>query len=175
MSTPPVLANSTDTCKEYEPQCIGHTQKVLFYMGLALVAVGMSGNLVSVKSFLNQQIEDSGGNNGRKDCLRIPGFILIALIPVIGAIALPYIKPWSIRFGIPAICTVVAMLLFFSGWGDYTRPGPGGSPLTNVCRVFVASISKISLPFPLDARDLHNENDQEPRRFTHTRCLRFKL
>lgn len=172
MSTPPVLANSTGTCKEYEPQCIGHTQKVLFYMGLALVAVGMSGNLVSVKSFLKEQIEDSSGKNGRKDCLRLPGFILVALIPVIGAIALPYIKPWSIRFGIPAICTVVAMILFFTGWNDYTKADPGGSPLTNVCRVFVASISKISLPFPLDAKDLHNENDQEPRRFTQTRCLR---
>lgn len=174
MSTPPVLANSTGTCKEYEPQCVGHTQKVLFYIGMALVAVGMSGNLVSVKSFLNEQVEESGRGNEILDCLRIPGYILVALIPVVGAIALPYIKPWSLRFGIPAICTAVAMFMFFSGWTcfPYTKRDPKGSPLTNVCRVFVASASNISVKFPLDARGLYNENDQEPRRFTHTRCLR---
>ncbi|XP_073063012.1 protein NRT1/ PTR FAMILY 5.5 [Primulina eburnea] len=172
MSTPPVLANSTGMCKEYEPQCVGHTQKVLFYIGMALVAVGMSGNLVSVKSFLEEQAEKPGQGNERIDCFRILGFILVALFPVVGAIALPYIKPWSLRFGIPAICTAVAMFMFFSGWCTYTKPCPKGSPLTNVCRVFVASASNISVPLPLDERELYNENDQEPMRFTHTRCLR---
>ncbi|XP_073155337.1 protein NRT1/ PTR FAMILY 5.5-like [Henckelia pumila] len=172
MSTPPVLADSTGTCKEYESQCIGHTQKALFYTGMALVAVGMSGNLVSVQSFLKEQNEGSGKGNQRVDCLRILGFTLVAIFPVVGAIALPYIKPWSLRFGIPAICTAVAMFMFFSGWCTYTKLDPQGSPITNVCRVFVASASNISVPVPLDARELYNENDQEPRRFTHTRCLR---
>ncbi|KZV15240.1 hypothetical protein F511_26386, partial [Dorcoceras hygrometricum] len=172
MSTPPVLASATGTCKEYEAQCIGHTQKVLFYTGLALVAVGMSGNLVSVRGLLEQQVEDSGKKDARKDVWRIIGFIFVVLTPVIGGIALPYIKPWSLRFGIPAICTGVAMLLFFTGWSNYEKPDPEGSPLTNVCRVFVASTSKISVSFPLDDKDLHNESGQEPRRFTHTRCLR---
>ncbi|PIN25043.1 H+/oligopeptide symporter [Handroanthus impetiginosus] len=173
MSTPPVLANSTNTCKQYEPRCIGHTQKVLFYTGMALVAVGMAGNLVSVKPFLKEQQDGSDDKAGPIDCLRIPGFILVVLVPVIGAFALPYVKPWSLRFGIPAICTAFATLLFFSGCCRYNiNVDPPGSPLTNVCRVFVASASKISRQFPLDANRVHRGDNQNLQLFSRTRCLR---
>ncbi|KAL3826084.1 hypothetical protein ACJIZ3_022113 [Penstemon smallii] len=42
----------------------------------------------------------------------IPSFVVGTIVAVI---ALFYIKPWSLRFGIPAICTLVATLLFLSG------------------------------------------------------------
>ncbi|KAK4396140.1 protein NRT1/ PTR FAMILY 5.5 [Sesamum angolense] len=102
MSTPPVLANRTGTCKQYEPECIGHTQKVLFYIGMASVAVGIAGNLISVHPFREEQ-DDKSNSNPTIDFLKLPAFTLVVLTPVIGAIALPYIKPWSLRFGIPAI------------------------------------------------------------------------
>ncbi|PIN25042.1 H+/oligopeptide symporter [Handroanthus impetiginosus] len=115
MSTPPVLANSTNTCKQYKPRCIGQTQKVLFYTGMALVAVGMAGNLVSVKPFLREQQDESDDKAETINCLKLPAFTLVVLVAVIGAFALPYVKPWSLRFGIPAICTAFAALLFFTG------------------------------------------------------------
>ena len=46
------------------------------------------------------------------------GFGMI-LFPMVGCIALPYIKLWSVRFGIPAICTVVATFLFICGSCSY--------------------------------------------------------
>ncbi|XP_022841941.1 protein NRT1/ PTR FAMILY 5.5-like isoform X2 [Olea europaea var. sylvestris] len=166
MSTPPVLASSTGTCKDYEPKCIGDTQKALFYTALALLAVGISGHLVSLKPFLKEQRMNSDDDGSCKAFFRILGMITVAIVAIIGAIALPYIKPWSIRFGIPAICTAFATLLFLSGPCS-CKPEPQGSPLTIVCRVFVASFSKISVPFPLDRRDGH-----ELQSFSRTRILR---
>ncbi|XP_011094983.1 protein NRT1/ PTR FAMILY 5.5 [Sesamum indicum] len=170
MSTPPVLANRTGTCKQYQPECIGHTQKVLFYVGMASVAVGIAGNLVSVHPFREEQ-ENKSNSNPTIDFLKIPGFILVVLIPVIGAIALPYIKPWSLRFGIPAICTAVATFLFLSGWRAYDKAKPQGSPVSNVCRVFVASAYKRSKPFPLDSRDLYRKDNESFSRTRFLRCL----
>ncbi|KAL8039207.1 hypothetical protein ABFX02_10G019800 [Erythranthe guttata] len=171
MSTPPVLANSTGTCKQYEPQCIGHTQKALFYTGMALLTVGIAGNLVSVHSLLEEQ-QDKPDNhtNSTRNCLKLPGFTLMVLIPLVGAIALPYIKPWDIRFGIPAILTLIATLLFFTGSFTYDKEQPKGSPITSVCRVFVAFFSKISESFPLKSSQLYRVNGVDS--FSRTRFLR---
>ncbi|KAK4481015.1 hypothetical protein RD792_011883 [Penstemon davidsonii] len=169
VSTPPALANSTGTCKEYEPNCIGHTQRVLFYIGMALVAVGMCGNSISVKPFLVEQNYDMKLRSIRQ----LPGFILVVLIPIVGAIALPYIKPWSLRFGIPAICTAFATLLFLSGWCVYEKKPPKGSPLSNVCRVFVAFAFNICKPYPLDANHLYRREGDEDQTFKRTRFLRY--
>ncbi|KAL0375313.1 UNVERIFIED_CONTAM: protein NRT1/ PTR FAMILY 5.5 [Sesamum radiatum] len=166
MSTPSVLASHTAACK----QCIGHTQKALFYTGMALIAVGIAGNNVSVRSFSDEQKDKPDNDAPIKACLKIPGFILVVLIPIIGAIALPYIKPWTLRFGIPAICTALATLLFWSGWCTYDKDKPKGSPLTNVCRVFVASAFKKSKPFPLDDREIYKKAENES--FSRSRCLR---
>ncbi|KAL0338211.1 UNVERIFIED_CONTAM: protein NRT1/ PTR FAMILY 5.5 [Sesamum angustifolium] len=170
MSTPPVLANRTGTCKQYEPECIGHTQKVLFYIGMASVAVGIAGNLISVHPFREEQ-EDKSNSNPTIDFLKLPAFTLVVLTPVIGAIALPYIKPWSLRFGIPAICTAVATFIFLSGWRTYDKVKPQGSPVSNVCRVFVASAYKRSKPFPLNSRDLYRKDDESFSRTRFLRCL----
>lgn len=174
MSTPPVLAG---TCKKYEHNCIGHTQKVMFYTGMALVAVGVAGNFVSVKPFLQEQREEEPAHSsGLRDCLKIPAFCLVVIVPIVGAVALPYIKPWSLRFGIPAICTVVAMLLFLSGSFTYEKAQPQGSPITTVCRVFVAAASKSYQPFPVDAELIYHPNaGQTQQEFTRTRFLRYFL
>ncbi|GFQ07633.1 protein nrt1/ ptr family 5.5 [Phtheirospermum japonicum] len=166
MSTPPVLT----TCKQYEAHCIGRTQKALFYTGMGLIAVGIAGHLVSVNPFLEEQKDKHSDNkDGRKDILKLSGFTLVVLIPIIGAIALPYIKPWSVRFGIQAICTVVATFFFLTGWVTYDKDDPQGSPLTNVCRVFVAVVLKISQPF--DAKRLYKKDDESFSRTRFLRCL----
>lgn len=129
MSTPPVLG----TCNRYEEQCIGHTQKVLFYTGMALIAVGVAGNNVSVKPFLEEQEEMEGPNV----LVKLAGAVFVVVVALTGAIALPYIKPWTLRFGIPAICTVVATALFLTGlccW-HYTINGADRSRLRSLCRV----------------------------------------
>lgn len=193
MSTPPVLHKLTHSCSDYQPNCVGHTQKALLYTGLALTAVGVSGHIVSLVAFALDQLPrtpvDDDANNDRPQNLlghpfslaqrltnqgnteanpirelQVPPplvtenrrqqptdtleedlsklqfqpleamlklvdsqkernggsiedwriwciiFVLIFAVGVI--IGLPYIKPWKLRFGIPAICTLVATLAF---------------------------------------------------------------
>ncbi|KAM3737654.1 hypothetical protein ACB098_09G072700 [Castanea mollissima] len=160
MSTPPVLSNAVGNCGEYKPHCIGDAQKVLFYTALALIAIGISGHITSLESFLNQQQED---NSKELRPSQAAGGFGVILLPIVGCIALPYIKPWSVRFGIPAICTVVATFLFTTGscLRVYSHSEPQGSPLTFLCRVFVASASKM-------CRHLPSNDNQVP----HSRGLR---
>ncbi|KAK6946356.1 Proton-dependent oligopeptide transporter family [Dillenia turbinata] len=145
MSTPPVLHKATGTCKAYAPQCIGHTQKALFYTALTLIAIGISGHSVSLVHLFQEQskLQEDKKVKERKTIWRIIGGFAILLVPVIGGFALPYIKPWSVRFGIPAICTLVATIFYISGSRSYEPSDPQGSPLSITFRVFVASASKI--------------------------------
>ncbi|KAK4478497.1 hypothetical protein RD792_013974 [Penstemon davidsonii] len=231
MSTPPVLANAMETCTKYKPECIGHVQKLLFYIALPLIAFGMSGHLTCWKSFIIDQIipleddesesDDEDDNDGillvfffgmvsgiisemsghliSWNTLReeeqlenippeelqeafnettswrfhiiIPSFVVGTIVAVI---ALFYIKPWSLRFGIPAICTLVATLLFISGSWSYkiyykTREI---SPLTVFLRVFVAAISKLFYRSPKDATKLYEIQDPQLDSVPHTNSLR---
>ncbi|KAL3510415.1 hypothetical protein ACH5RR_029816 [Cinchona calisaya] len=246
MSTPPVLAKATGTCKDYEPNCLGHTQKALFYTALALIAAGLSGHVVSLVAFADNQIikkpdkpKDNKpkfrnsmsflykirkGRDGKLDYvpnLRTPSFLvkyrkrknqqadntvktdqvdisqlqfqpleamlalvqkeriklfracLVILIPVVGLIALPYIKPWSLRFGIPAICTLVATLAFVQGTHSYKEENkPQGSPVTNVFRVFVASTRKM-FEDPKQYSELYEKQQPDIPKLPHTKGLRF--
>ena len=164
MSTPPVLSNAAGNCGAYKPECIDDAQKVLFYTALALIAIGVSGHITSLGSFLkyqeNQTIEQDDPN--WKRLCRFPGAVILVLLPLVACIALPYIKPWSVRFGIPAICTVVATFLFIIGSFSYIHSELRGSPFTTLFRVFVASASKMFRPLP-----------HRPR--PHSQCLRFSL
>ncbi|KAK4582519.1 hypothetical protein RGQ29_025635 [Quercus rubra] len=160
MSTPPVLSNAVGNCGEYKPHCVGDDQKVLFYIALALIAIGISGHITSLESFLNQQQED---NSEQLRPLQAAGGLGVILLPIVGCIALPYIRPWSVRFGIPAICTVVATFLFTTGSCLYRRTEPQGSPLTTLCRVFVASASNMCRHLP--------SNDNQVPRTRGLRCL----
>ncbi|XP_022851727.1 protein NRT1/ PTR FAMILY 5.5-like [Olea europaea var. sylvestris] len=176
MSTPPVLASSMGTCKDYEPNCICGTQKVLFYTALALLAVGIAGHSVSLYPFFVKQRTNFDIDDGNKIYFQILGMVMVTTVPpIIGSIVLPHIKQWTIQIGIPAICTAAATLLFLSGSCSYIKPEPQGSPLTNVCRVFVASTFKISQQFPLDDKELYRKDGPEHQSFSHTRVLRFSL
>nr|XP_027082317.1 protein NRT1/ PTR FAMILY 5.5-like [Coffea arabica] len=157
MSTPPALHKLMHICANYQPNCIGHTQKAIFYTGLALTAVGVSGHNVSLAAFALDQLERSqvvdktsnrqqspqpeedisklqfqpveammelvkrqNQRNGSSiSGLRSLGVIFVLIVAVIALIALPYIHPWKLRFGIPAIFTLAATLLFIQGSCEY--------------------------------------------------------
>lgn len=173
MSTPPVFG----PCSDYKKQCIGHSQKVLFYTALPLIAVGMAGHVVSLSTFLDLQMKTENEKENRKKnemekekkagaktedetkiFMQIPGLIMVVVVVLVGGIGLPYIKPWSLRFGIPAICAVAATLLFFTGYKEYERVQPNGSPLTTTWRVFVVAARNISQPTP-NPDQLNNDTD----------------
>ncbi|KAL7169734.1 hypothetical protein ACSBR2_034715 [Camellia fascicularis] len=82
-------------------------------------------------------------DTGRKIQWQIVGIFGVILVPIIEGIALPYIKQWSIGFGIPAICSLVATLLFLIVSCSYECEKPKGSLLTTVFRVFVAFVCRM--------------------------------
>ncbi|KAI3740664.1 hypothetical protein L2E82_31134 [Cichorium intybus] len=160
MSTPPILG----PCSDYKEECIGHTQKVLFFTALSLIAVGKAGVEVSLKPFIKEQkkkkitIEEEKKEEKKRSC-QAAGFCLMLILVLPGAIALPLIKKsWSARFMISCIYTMIASLLFLTGWRVYKRGNPEGSPLTTSLRVFVAAARKISQPFP-NPTQLYQEDD----------------
>ncbi|XP_024030021.1 protein NRT1/ PTR FAMILY 5.5 isoform X2 [Morus notabilis] len=167
MSTPPVLSKVAGTCSEYKPECVGIGQKTLFYTALALIAVGLSGHVTSL-SILTEEHKKSSGNQDKLHLYL--GVFAVILVPLIGAVAIPYIKPWSIRFGVTAICSVMATLIFLTGSYDYDTAQ--GSPLTAVFRVIVASASKVFHKCPKDASELYEGNDNNVHKMRHTRHLR---
>ncbi|XP_023760067.1 protein NRT1/ PTR FAMILY 5.5 [Lactuca sativa] len=168
MSTPPVLG----PCSDYKEECVGYTQKVLLFTALPLIAVGMAGHVVSLKSFLDLQTKSENedeAKDGDKSIWQIAGVVIVVVASIVGGIALPYIKPWSIRFGIPAISSLVATLLFLSGSRVYKPCNPAeGSPLTSTLRVFVAAARNFSQPFP-DHKQLYNGQDAHST--SSLRCL----
>ncbi|KAK2966123.1 hypothetical protein RJ640_018376 [Escallonia rubra] len=176
MSTPPVLHNATGTCREYRPECIGHVQQILFYAALALIAVGISGHVISLGSFSAEQTtsdtEEDDETKTRKFLWQILGIFAIILVLVIAATALAYIKPWSVRFGIPAICTLVATIIFLGGSCSYNYESPKGSPLTTVFRVFAASAAKLFQQLPSDSNQLYEKDEPDFKPLPHTPSLR---
>ncbi|XP_047951725.1 protein NRT1/ PTR FAMILY 5.5-like [Salvia hispanica] len=155
MSAPPVLAKSTGTCNQYKQECISNTQKALLYTGMALIAVGVAGNSVSVESFLKEQPdnkssgEDKSSGEAVVDWLRVPGVAMVAIVGLAGAIALPYIKPWTYRFGIPAVCTTIVGISFLTGLCcfQFEFNGPNEDRIENMERIFSCPMIPMWLTF----------------------------
>lgn len=176
MSTPPVLSESMNTCGEYKSECIGSGQEILFYTALALIAFGMSGHITTLGPFMAEQnIEQAENINISAFWVFFGSLFGVILVPIIAGIAIPYIKPWSLRFGIPAICTVVATLIFLTGSCSYDRLKPNGSPLTTILRVFVASTSKLLHRRPRDPSQLYEKQDTDLYLQPHTPGLRYVI
>ncbi|KAL3536498.1 hypothetical protein ACH5RR_004959 [Cinchona calisaya] len=172
MSTPPVLSKFTGTCSSYEPQCIGDTQLILFYTALALVAVGLAGQITSLGGFLGEHLMNAIEDISIRSILSVhAGNIVSFVVSAAAVLGLPYIKPWSLHFGIPAICTLVATLIFLSGSCTFTYVGPQGSHLTMVFRVLVAAASKLFQRYTADRDELYGMSNCPLPRTRLLRCL----
>ncbi|KAL9152985.1 hypothetical protein ABFS82_10G019000 [Erythranthe guttata] len=174
MSTPP-LAQRTGSCSEYKPECIGQPQKALLYTAVPLIAFGLAGNLTCCSTFIAERANTTGQTNVTwKNCVWfVYGDLPRLVVTLVAVLGLPYVNPWSLRFGIPAICTLVATLLFFSTLCSYKNSSKAnGSPLTILFRVFVAAFSKLFYRIPTDPKDLFEI--QNPQRYSvpHTMSLR---
>ncbi|KAL0304955.1 UNVERIFIED_CONTAM: protein NRT1/ PTR FAMILY 5.5 [Sesamum angustifolium] len=159
-----------------QPECIGTTQRILFYTALPLVAMGMSG-IVFMFEYVTKDEEDE---DKRLTVEKVYSSRLFIIPLTVVGFAYSILKLWSLRFGIPAICSAVTIgFLLILIWcadeplssGDDVK----GSPLTQLIRVFVASASKVC--HKLDVAELYEKPDSPalPRTRLHTvlirRCL----
>ncbi|XP_027096910.1 protein NRT1/ PTR FAMILY 8.3-like [Coffea arabica] len=139
-------------------------QHAIFFIGLYLIALGTGGIKPCVSSFGADQFDDTDPKERAKKgsffnwfyfSINIGAFVSSSLIVWIQDNA-----GWGLGFGIPAVFMAIAIVSFFSGTPLYRFQKPGGSPITRMCQVLVASCRKWSLPVPEDSNLLYETQDE---------------
>ncbi|XP_020267128.1 protein NRT1/ PTR FAMILY 8.3-like [Asparagus officinalis] len=153
------------------PQCLGLTcpsatpaQSAIFFVGLYLIAVGMGGIKPCISSFGADQFDDT---DPRERVAKGSFFNWFFFFMYIGALLssslIVWIQEnvgWAVGFGIPALFMGLAVASFFSGTRLYRFRLPGGSPVTRISQVVVASLRKWKFVVPQDSSLLYETSDE---------------
>lgn len=153
------------------PECVGSVcpsatpaQYAIFFIGLYLIALGTGGIKPCVSSFGADQFDDTDSKERVKKGSFFNWFYFFVNIgALISSTFLVWIQDnvgWGLGFGIPAAFMAIAIASFFSGTPLYRFQKPGGSPLTRMCQVMVASFRKWNLKVPEDSSLLYETPDK---------------
>ncbi|PIA54397.1 hypothetical protein AQUCO_00900739v1, partial [Aquilegia coerulea] len=157
-------------------------QTNLMFVALYLIAIGTGGIKPCVSSFGADQFDDSDeAEKKQKNSYFNWFYFSINVGALIASSVLVYIQMnvgWAIGFGIPAIAMGTAALAFVLGTWMYRFQKPGGSPLTRIAQVIVASFRKCNVKVPADPNSLYETVEGEKtiegsRKLKHTEGLRF--
>jgi len=136
----------------------------VFFLGLYLIALGTGGIKPCVSSFGADQFDDTDPKERVKKgsffnwfyfSINIGAFVSSTLI-----VWMQENAGWGLGFGIPAVFMGIAIASFFSGTPLYRFQRPGGSPMTRMCQVVVASLRKWNLEVPEDDDLLYETPDE---------------
>ncbi|XP_075656652.1 protein NRT1/ PTR FAMILY 8.3-like [Castanea sativa] len=169
-------------------ECVGSVcpsatpaQYGVFFLGLYLIALGTGGIKPCVSSFGADQFDDTDPKERVKKGSFFNWFYFsINIGALISSSFLVWIQEnagWGIGFGIPAVFMGIAIASFFSGTPLYRFQRPGGSPLTRMCQVLVASFHKRDVVVPEDYALLYETQDKNSaiegsRKLEHTNELK---
>ncbi|CAI9106916.1 OLC1v1006163C1 [Oldenlandia corymbosa var. corymbosa] len=158
------------------------TQSSVNFIALYLIALGTGGIKPCVSSYGADQFDDTDEVEKKHKASFFNWFYFsINIGALIAASVLVYIQDnvsWAWGFGIPAVAMAIAVVSFFSGSRLYRNQKPGGSPITRICQVLVASFRKYNVAVPEDKSLLHERKDAESgiegsRKLEHTSDLVF--
>ncbi|CAL1399409.1 unnamed protein product [Linum trigynum] len=139
-------------------------QYAVFFFGLYLIALGTGGIKPCVSSFGADQFDDTDAiERVNKGSFFNWFYFSINIGALISSSLIVYIQDnvgWALGFGVPAIFMGIAIATFFSGTPLYRFQRPGGSPLTRMCQVLVASFHKWNLEVPSDSTLLYETQDE---------------
>ncbi|XP_021292805.1 protein NRT1/ PTR FAMILY 8.3-like [Herrania umbratica] len=139
-------------------------QYAVFFFGLYLIALGTGGIKPCVSSFGADQFDDTDPKERVKKGSFFNWFYFsINIGALISSSLLVWIQDnagWGLGFGIPALFMGLAIASFFSGTPLYRFQRPGGSPITRMCQVLVASFRKWNLKVPEDSSLLYETGDK---------------
>ncbi|KAE8648290.1 hypothetical protein Csa_017802 [Cucumis sativus] len=171
-------------------ECVGFmcppasaAQYMVFFLGLYLIALGTGGIKPCVSSFGADQFDDTDpAERVKKGSFFNWFYFSINIGALISSSFLVWIQDnagWGLGFGIPAVFMGLAIVSFFSGTKLYRFQKPGGSPITRMCQVLVASFHKRNLTVPSDSNLLYEVQDKSSaiegsRKLEHSdelRCL----
>ncbi|XP_024963434.1 protein NRT1/ PTR FAMILY 8.3-like [Cynara cardunculus var. scolymus] len=157
------------------------SQYAFFFIGLYLIALGTGGIKPCVSSFGADQFDDTDPKERvTKGSFFNWFYFSINIGALVSSSLIVWIQDnrgWGLGFGIPALFMGVAIISFFLGTPLYRFQKPGGSPITRMCQVVVASFRKWSLPVPIDSSLLYETPDKESaikgsRKLVHTEELK---
>ncbi|KAK7305353.1 hypothetical protein VNO77_43258 [Canavalia gladiata] len=169
------------TCHGDENCHATNGQSAVCFVALYLIALGTGGIKPCVSSYGADQFDDADPvEKERKSSFFNWFYFSINIGALIASSLLVWIQDnvgWGWGFGIPAVTMAVAVVSFFSGTRLYRNQKPGGSPLTRICQVVVASIRKYHVEVPADNSLLYEVADTESvikgsRKLDHTNELR---
>ncbi|KAI3429039.1 Protein kinase domain-containing protein [Psidium guajava] len=157
-------------------------QSTVCFIALYLIALGTGGIKPCVSSYGADQFDDADEvEKKRKGSFFNWFYFSINIGALIAGSVLVYIQDnvgWGLGFGIPAAAMAIAVCTFFSGTRLYRNQKPGGSPLTRLCQVVVASFRKYRVKVPADKSLLYETADADSsikgsRKLDHTQDLSF--
>ncbi|KAJ6805410.1 protein NRT1/ PTR FAMILY 8.3-like [Iris pallida] len=158
------------------------TQYGIFFLGLYLIALGTGGIKPCVSSFGADQFDDTDpGERVKKGSFFNWFYFSINIGALISSSFLVWVQDnygWGLGFGIPTLFMGLAIGSFFIGTPLYRFQRPGGSPLTRVCQVVVASIRKWNINVPCDSSLLYELPDKSSaiegsRKLEHSDEIKF--
>ncbi|CAI9106917.1 OLC1v1006164C1 [Oldenlandia corymbosa var. corymbosa] len=172
-----------------KPTCVSKTechatkaQTVVAFVALYLVALGTGGIKPCVSSYGADQFDDADDKEKHQKSSFFNWFYFsINVGALVASSLLVYIQihvGWGWGFGVPAAAMAIAVVSFFSGTRIYRYQKPGGSPLTRLCQVVVASFRKNHVAVPADESLLYEAQDEKSaivgsRKLEHTTALSF--
>ena len=157
------------------------TQGAVTFLALYLIALGTGGIKPCVSSYGADQFDDADeAEKKHKSSFFNWFYFSINIGALIASSVLVWIQDnvgWGWGFGIPAAAMAIAVVSFFSGTRLYRNQKPGGSAITRVCQVLVASFRKYRVQVPEDKSLLYETADAESviqgsRKLDHTKDLR---
>lgn len=141
------------------------SQTAACFVALYLIALGTGGIKPCVSSFGADQFDETDEAERKKKSSFFNWFYLsINVGALIASSVLVWIQMnvgWGWGFGIPAVAMAIAIVFFFSGTRLYRIQKPGGSPLTRIAQVIVASFKKMNVEVPADKTLLYETADAE--------------
>ena len=173
------------------PPCVGlvcpepsTAQFAIYFFSLYLIALGTGGIKPCVSSFGADQFDDTDPiERMRKGSFFNWFYFCINIGAFVSGTFLVWIQDnrgWGLGYGIPTLFMALAIGSFFSGSKLYRFQKPGGSPLTRMCQVVVASLKKWNLELPDDSSLLYElpgstSAVQGSRKLEHTAQFKYSL
>lgn len=161
----------TASVKGLEPTCHNgvcdptKSQTAVVFVALYLIALGTGGIKPCVSSFGADQFDESDESEKKSKSSFFNWFYFsINIGGLIASSVLVWIQMnvgWGWGFGIPAVVMAIAVVSFFLGTRLYRHQKPGGSPVTRVAQVIVASLRKFGTNVPANKSLLYEATEKE--------------
>ncbi|KAF5751397.1 protein NRT1/ PTR FAMILY 8.1-like [Tripterygium wilfordii] len=170
------------TCYADDKCHASETQTAVCFVALYIIALGTGGIKPCVSSYGADQFDDTDETEKQHKSSFFNWFYLsINVGALIAGSVLVWVQEnvsWGWGFGIPAMAMGIAVVTFFWGSKLYRNQNPGGSPITRLSQVLVASFRKYQVQVPADKSLLYEtaeaeSNIQGSRKLDHTEDLRF--